>query len=73
MPGGAAERRAPKRQRFELSGEVGHRASRTWAHFRCLQGEHAAPPYNLGRLGRALFEVPRSQFRVGDDPMRGGS
>jgi hypothetical protein len=68
-PGGAAERRAPKRQRFELSGEVGYRAARTRAHFRCPRCGHAAPPYNLARLGRALFDAPRRQFRVGEDPM----
>ena len=41
------------------------------ALFRCPKCGFEPPSYNLARLGRSIFEAPRPEFRVGDDPMRG--
>jgi len=59
-------RLSPSRRRFSLRGEVGHRASKTFCHFRCPQCA-LEREYNLARLGRGLFESPRIGFKVGVD------
>jgi hypothetical protein len=68
-PPGAAERRAPPQPRFRRGGDIG-RAATTTALFRCPKWGYVAPPYNLARLGRTLFDSPRSEFRVGEDSIR---
>jgi predicted RNA-binding Zn-ribbon protein involved in translation (DUF1610 family) len=68
-PPGAAERRAPSQPRFLRGGNIG-RAATTTALFRCPKCGYVAPPYNLARLGRTLFDTPRSEFRVGEDSIR---
>lgn len=65
-PEATRARLSPTQPRFSLTGEVGHRASKTFCRFRCTRcaWEHE---FNLARLGRALFERPRRIFRVGVD------
>jgi len=60
------DRIAPPRQSFWLTGDVGTRASRTIAHFRCsrCRQEHER---NLRRLGKTLFETPSPRYVLQTD------
>jgi hypothetical protein len=60
---GQAASRGPKSQpRFQLKGEVGRRAAKTTACFRC-PGCQSEYPRNLARLGAQLFDhSPTSPF-----------
>lgn len=57
---GQAASRGPKSQpRFRLEGEVGRRAAKTTAYFRC-PGCRSESRRNLARLGAQVFEHTRS-------------
>ncbi len=53
----------PADPRFKLSGEVGHRAAKTFAKFRCPTCGHRSER-NLRRLGKRLFEERPETFTV---------
>jgi hypothetical protein len=59
-PRGAGTRGPRPRPRFELSGEVGRRAAKTTAIFRC-RGCNKEHHRNLSTLGRAFFERRRGE------------
>ena len=58
------DRLAPANPRFELDGEVGFRAARSIARFRCANcgGRHE---HNLRRLGKRLFDARPGSFPIG--------
>jgi hypothetical protein len=41
---------------FWIDGEVGGKAAKAWACFRCLKCGHEFNPRNLRKLGKSLFE-----------------